>query len=160
AYAITRRTGFPVLIKAAAGGGGRGIRVARNRDEFARLMPQARAEAQAAFADGGLYIEKLVENARHIEVQVLGDGKRVVHCFERECSLQRRRQKMWEEAPSPAIDQDTRDALCASAVRLGEHARYRGAGTLEYLYDEDTGEFFFIEMNTRIQVEHPITEMI
>jgi acetyl-CoA carboxylase biotin carboxylase subunit len=93
-------------------------------------------------------------------VQVLGDGERVVHCFERECSLQRRRQKIWEEAPSPAIDLRTRNLLCASAVRLVESTRYRGAGTLEYLYDEDTGEFFFIEMNTRIQVEHPITEMI
>jgi acetyl-CoA carboxylase biotin carboxylase subunit len=93
-------------------------------------------------------------------VQVLGDGHRVVHCFERECSLQRRRQKIWEEAPSPAIDEATRQALCASAVRLAERAGYRGAGTLEYLYIENTGEFFFIEMNTRIQVEHPVTEMI
>ncbi len=93
-------------------------------------------------------------------MQVLGDGKNVIHCFERECSLQRRRQKVWEEAPSPAIDEKTRQELCASAVRLAERAGYRGAGTLEYLYDETTGEFFFIEMNTRIQVEHPITEMI
>ena len=91
---------------------------------------------------------------------MLGDGARVVHCFERECSLQRRRQKIWEEAPSPAIDDATRQALCASALRLAERARYRGAGTLEYLYDDETGEFFFIEMNTRIQVEHPVTELI
>jgi acetyl-CoA carboxylase biotin carboxylase subunit len=160
AFAITRQTGFPVLIKAAAGGGGRGIRVARNRDEFARLMPQARAEAQAAFADGGLYIEKLVENARHIEVQVLGDGERVIHCFERECSLQRRRQKLWEEAPAPSIAPDARERLCASAVALAGSVGYRGAGTVEYLYDEKTGDFYFLEMNTRIQVEHPVSEFI
>jgi acetyl-CoA carboxylase biotin carboxylase subunit len=160
ALAVTRKTGFPVLIKAAAGGGGRGIRVARSGEEFERLMPQARAEAQAAFGDGGLYIERLIEKARHIEVQVLGDGLDVVHCFERECSLQRRRQKVWEEAPAPSIDETVRNRLCASAVALARSVKYRGAGTLEYLYDETTQHFYFLEMNTRIQVEHPVSEFV
>jgi acetyl-CoA carboxylase, biotin carboxylase subunit len=153
-------TGFPVMIKAAAGGGGRGIRIASNIEEFERLMPQARAEAIATFGDGGLYLEKLVEGARHIEVQVLGDGIDVIHCFERECSIQRRRQKVWEEAPSIVLPQDVRSLLCESAVALAKAVKYRGAGTLEYLYDGATQDFYFIEMNTRIQVEHPVTEMI
>jgi acetyl-CoA carboxylase biotin carboxylase subunit len=148
------------MIKAAAGGGGRGIRVASSLEEFERLMPQASAEAQAAFGDGGLYLEKLIERARHIEVQVLGDSERVIHCFERECSLQRRRQKVWEEAPSPVLPEEIRQKLCASAVALAEAVHYRGAGTVEYLYDDATHEFYFIEMNTRIQVEHPVTEFI
>ena len=160
ARAIVRETGFPVMLKAAAGGGGRGIRVARDEDEFERLMPQARAEAQAAFGDGGLYLERFIANARHIEIQVLGDGERVIHCFERECSLQRRRQKVWEEAPAPTLPAEIRERLCASAVALAQSARYRGAGTLEYLYDEVGRRFYFIEMNTRIQVEHPVTEAI
>jgi acetyl-CoA carboxylase biotin carboxylase subunit len=160
AFALVEKIGFPVMIKAAAGGGGRGIRIARSAEEFRHLMPQAQAEALAAFGDGGLYIEKLVEGARHIEVQVLGDGRDVIHCFERECSLQRRRQKVWEEAPSPSLSPATREKLCASAVALAKAVQYRGAGTLEYLYDERTGAFYFLEMNTRIQVEHPVTEMV
>ena len=160
ATAKAREIGFPVMLKASAGGGGRGIRVAADEAEFARHFHTAQAEAAAAFGSGALYLERFLKRARHLEVQVLGDGQRVVHCFERECSLQRRRQKVWEEALSPAIDATTRLALCASAVRLAERAAYRGAGTLEYLYDDDTGEFFFIEMNTRIQVEHPVTELI
>jgi acetyl-CoA carboxylase biotin carboxylase subunit len=160
AFAIAKATGFPIMVKAAAGGGGRGIRIANNLEEFERLMPQASAEAQAAFGDGGLYLEKVIERARHIEVQVLGDGERVIHCFERECSLQRRRQKVWEEAPSPVLPNDIREKLCASAVALAEAVHYRGAGTIEYLYDDQTREFYFIEMNTRIQVEHPVTEFI
>ncbi len=160
ARAVAARTGFPVMIKAAAGGGGRGIRIAGSREEFERFIPQARAEALAAFGDGGLYLEKVIEGARHIEVQVLGDGERVIHCFERECSLQRRRQKIWEEAPSPVLPAGLREELCASAVALAKAVRYRGAGTLEYLYDEARGAFYFIEMNTRIQVEHPVTECI
>jgi acetyl-CoA carboxylase, biotin carboxylase subunit len=155
-----RRIGFPVMLKASAGGGGRGIRVAANEAEFEHHFHTAQAEATAAFGSGALYLERFLNRARHIEVQVMGDGERVLHFFERECSLQRRRQKIWEEAPSPALDDATRLALCASAARLAERVGYRGAGTLEYLYDEATGEFFFIEMNTRIQVEHPITEMI
>jgi acetyl-CoA carboxylase biotin carboxylase subunit len=157
---VAEAAGFPIMIKAAAGGGGRGIRIASNIEELERLMPQARAEAQAAFGDGSLYIEKLIEKARHIEVQVLGDGKSVIHCFERECSLQRRRQKVWEEAPSPSIDDDVRNLLCQAAVALASAVNYRGAGTLEFLYDPRTREFYFLEMNTRIQVEHPVTEFI
>jgi acetyl-CoA carboxylase, biotin carboxylase subunit len=160
ALAAARDIGFPVMLKASAGGGGRGIRVALDEAGFEHQFHTAQAEAKAAFGSGALYLERFLQHARHLEVQVLGDGQRVVHCFERECSLQRRRQKIWEEAPSPAIDGDTREALCTSAVRLAQRAGYRGAGTLEYLYDDETGEFFFIEMNTRIQVEHPITEMI
>ncbi|HMB76117.1 MAG TPA: acetyl-CoA carboxylase biotin carboxylase subunit, partial [Kiloniellaceae bacterium] len=152
--------GFPVMIKAAAGGGGRGIRVVEDQADFERYLPQAAAEAQAAFGDGGLYIEKLIAEARHIEVQVLGDGRRAVHCFERECSLQRRRQKVWEEAPAVTLPAATRERLCASAVALAEHVGYSGAGTLEFLYDETSDSFYFIEMNTRIQVEHPVTEFI
>jgi acetyl-CoA carboxylase biotin carboxylase subunit len=153
-------TGFPLMIKAAAGGGGRGIRIARDADEFARVMPVAIAEAQAAFGDGGIYVEKLIERARHIEVQVLGDGKDVVHLYERECSLQRRRQKVWEEAPSPVLSEASRARLCGAAVALAEAVGYRGAGTLEFLYDDATHDFYFIEMNTRIQVEHPVTELV
>ncbi|GLR83515.1 acetyl-CoA carboxylase biotin carboxylase subunit [Bradyrhizobium iriomotense] len=160
AFALVDKTGFPVMIKAAAGGGGRGIRIAHSADEFHHLMPQAQAEALAAFGDGGLYVEKLIEGARHIEVQVLGDGHDVIHCFERECSLQRRRQKVWEEAPSPSLAPAIREKLCVSAVALAKAVNYRGAGTLEYLYDDKTHEFYFLEMNTRIQVEHPVTEMI
>jgi acetyl-CoA carboxylase biotin carboxylase subunit len=160
ARAVVERIGFPMMIKAAAGGGGRGIRVAHDAAEFERLFPQASAEAKAAFGDGGLYIEQLIERARHVEVQVLGDGADAVHCYERECSLQRRRQKVWEEAPSPALPPEVRERLCASALALAKSVHYRGAGTLEYLYDEAAREFFFIEMNTRIQVEHPVTEWV
>jgi acetyl-CoA carboxylase biotin carboxylase subunit len=157
---IASDIGYPVMIKAAAGGGGRGIRVAGNEGELRSLAPQAQAEAEAAFGDGGLYLERAVRSPRHIEVQILGDGTNAVHCFERECSLQRRRQKVWEEAGAVCLDEETRQTLCKSAVALAKAVNYRGAGTLEYLYDEATNEFFFIEMNTRIQVEHPISEMI
>ena len=152
--------GYPLMIKAAAGGGGRGIRVAHNSAELEALISQASAEALASFGDGGLYLERFVAHARHLEVQIVGDGERAIHLYERECSLQRRRQKVWEEAPAACLTQVRREALCASSVRLAESVRYRGAGTLEYLYDETIDEFLFIEMNTRIQVEHPITEMI
>ncbi|WP_455429143.1 ATP-binding protein [Fodinicurvata halophila] len=160
ALAAAAKIGYPVMIKAAAGGGGRGIRIADNEDELGTLAPQARAEAQAAFGDGALYLERALKQPRHIEVQILGDGQRAVHCYERECSLQRRRQKVWEEAPAACLTTEVREELCRSAVALAESVAYRGAGTLEYLYDEGTGEFFFIEMNTRIQVEHPVTEMV
>jgi acetyl-CoA carboxylase, biotin carboxylase subunit len=160
ALATARHLGYPVMLKSSAGGGGRGIRVAVDEAELAHHFDVAQAEAVAAFGSGALYLERFLRRARHIEVQVLGDGRSVVHCFERECSLQRRRQKVWEEAPSPAIDAPTRQALCAAAVRLAERVAYRGAGTVEFLYDDDTHEFFFIEMNTRIQVEHPVTEML
>ena len=160
ASAIAARIGFPVMIKAAAGGGGRGIRIAQNAADFERHFPQASAEAAAAFGDGGLYIEKVIEKARHVEVQILGDGRNFVHCFERECSLQRRRQKVWEEAPAFLLPSEVRARLCASAVALARSVGYSGAGTVEYLYDEASHEFYFIEVNTRIQVEHPVTEMI
>jgi len=157
---LARDIGFPLMIKAAAGGGGRGIRVIHSESELEQLIPQASAEALAAFGDGGLYLERFIARARHVEVQVLGDGADAIHLFERECSLQRRRQKVWEEAPAAMLDEATRARLCASAADLARATAYRGAGTLEYLYDEASGEFFFIEMNTRIQVEHPVTEMI
>jgi acetyl-CoA carboxylase biotin carboxylase subunit len=157
---VASRLGYPVMIKAAAGGGGRGIRIVNDRAELDRLAPQASAEAKAAFGDGGLYLEKVIERARHIEVQVLGDGRDVVHLFERECSLQRRRQKLWEEAPAADLPEEIRARLCACAVQLARAVSYRGAGTLEFLYDETTRDFYFIEMNTRIQVEHPVTEFI
>ncbi|WPG36067.1 acetyl-CoA carboxylase biotin carboxylase subunit [Variovorax sp. EBFNA2] len=160
AVEVAKDIGYPIMIKASAGGGGRGIRVAHDEAELRQQFATATAEAQAAFGNGEVYLERFIRQARHIEVQILGDGQRVVHCFERECSLQRRRQKVWEEAPSAAISEATRAALCESALRLANAVAYRGAGTLEYLYDDDTREFFFIEMNTRIQVEHPITEMI
>jgi acetyl-CoA carboxylase, biotin carboxylase subunit len=160
ALSAAAHIGYPLMIKAAPGGGGRGIRVAETPAELEKQIPEAIAEASAAFGDGGLYLERFVARARHIEVQVLGDSKDVIHLYERECSLQRRRQKVWEEAPAACLTPDLREALCASAVQLAKSVRYRGAGTLEYLYDEAAREFFFIEMNTRIQVEHPITEMI
>lgn len=160
ARAVLQETGFPVLIKASAGGGGRGIRVAHDMAEFERVFAQAAAEAKAAFGDGGLYVEKLVTKARHVEVQILGDGENFIHCHERECSLQRRRQKVWEEAPAAALPADLRQELCESAVALARQVGYRGAGTVEYLYDEDARAFYFLEVNTRIQVEHPVTEMV
>jgi acetyl-CoA carboxylase, biotin carboxylase subunit len=160
AVQIAAQVGYPVMIKAAAGGGGKGIRIAENQDELRTLAPQAQQEAAAAFGDGGLYIERAVKSPRHIEVQIVGDGTRAVHFYERECSLQRRRQKVWEEAGADCLDDDTRENLCRAAVALAESVNYRGAGTLEYLYEASTNQFFFIEMNTRIQVEHPVTEMI
>jgi acetyl-CoA carboxylase biotin carboxylase subunit len=160
AVSVARGIGYPVMIKASAGGGGRGIRIAHDEAQLHQQMATAQAEAKAAFGSGAVYLERFIRRARHIEVQVLGDGRDVVHCFERECSLQRRRQKVWEEAPSAAISPATRQALCESTLKLARAVAYRGAGTLEYLYDDDTEEFYFIEMNTRIQVEHPVTEMV
>jgi len=157
---IAGAVGYPMMIKASAGGGGRGIRIANSEDELRELAPMAQAEANAAFGDGGLYLERAIKSPRHIEVQIVGDGTRAVHFYERECSLQRRRQKVWEEAGADCLDEATRDELCRTAVALAEAVHYRGAGTLEYLYDPGTNEFYFIEMNTRIQVEHPVTEMV
>jgi acetyl-CoA carboxylase biotin carboxylase subunit len=152
--------GYPLMIKAAAGGGGRGIRVVRTGDELAEAVRVAAREAESAFGDGALYVEKLLEQARHVEVQVLGDHDgNVVHLYDRECSLQRRRQKLVEEAPSPALTPETRAAICAAAVRLAQHVGYASAGTVEFLVDRD-GNFYFMEMNTRLQVEHGVTEMI
>ena len=157
---VAGRIGYPVMIKAAAGGGGRGIRVAHDAAQLDVELPLAQREAQAAFGNAGIYLERFIGRARHIEVQVLGDGKNLVHLFERECSLQRRRQKIFEEAPSPSLTPELRASLCESATRLAREVGYRSAGTLEYLFDETRGEFYFIEMNTRIQVEHPVTEAI
>jgi acetyl-CoA carboxylase biotin carboxylase subunit len=152
--------GYPVMLKAAAGGGGRGIRIARDPGELRGLVPGAAREAEAAFGDAALYVEKLLERARHVEIQVLGDGHgNLVHLYERECSLQRRRQKLVEECPSPALDSSTREAMADAAVRLAEAVGYTSAGTVEFLVDEDDA-FYFIEMNTRLQVEHGITEMV
>jgi acetyl-CoA carboxylase biotin carboxylase subunit len=153
--------GFPVIFKAAAGGGGRGMRIVHELDAVADQFHVARAEAQAAFGSGEVYVEKYVTRPRHIEVQVLGDGEgRAIHLGERECSVQRRHQKLVEESPSPAVSADVRASLGERVARAVAALRYRGAGTVELLLDADTGRFFFLEMNTRIQVEHPVTEEV
>src|ERR671911_3124674 len=152
--------GYPVMVKAAAGGGGRGIRVAENEEELRKAVQVARREAEAAFGDSTIYLEKFLVGPRHVEVQVMGDHEgNVIHLYERECSMQRRRQKIIEEAPSPGITAGTREGITQAGVRLAEAAGYANAGTVEFLVDEDES-FYFIEMNTRIQVEHPVTEMI
>jgi acetyl-CoA carboxylase biotin carboxylase subunit len=160
ALAAAQKVGYPMAIKAAAGGGGRGIRIVGNDEELARQLPVAQAEAQAAFGSSEVYLERFLLSARHIEVQVFGDGKHFIHMGERECSMQRRRQKVIEEAPAPGLPHEVRDAMTKAAVRLAELVEYSGAGTVEFLYEPDSQDFFFIEMNTRIQVEHPVTEMI
>jgi acetyl-CoA carboxylase, biotin carboxylase subunit len=152
--------GYPVMVKAAAGGGGMGIRVVEGEGELEEAVKKAGQEAEAAFGEGSVYLEKFLSEPRHVEVQVMGDGEgNVVHFYERECSMQRRRQKVIEEAPSPGISDGTREEISQAAVRLAEAADYANAGTVEFLVDEDES-FYFIEMNTRIQVEHPVTEMI
>ena len=151
--------GYPVLIKASAGGGGRGMVVARTAEDVVQAAAKARSEAKAAFGNDDIYIERYLDKPRHIEIQVLGDGRGdAVALGERDCSLQRRHQKIWEEARSPALNEDERRRIYATCAEAMRKMRYRGAGTIEFLYDE--GEFFFIEMNTRLQVEHPVTEMI
>jgi acetyl-CoA carboxylase, biotin carboxylase subunit len=151
--------GYPLLIKASAGGGGRGIKIARDRAELARLLPLAQHEAAAFFGRGEVYLERHLDRPRHIEVQILGDGQGgVVHLGERDCSLQRAHQKVFEETPSPALNRDERDRIGALAAAAMRELGYKSAGTLEFLYQE--GEFYFIEMNTRLQVEHPISEMV
>jgi acetyl-CoA carboxylase biotin carboxylase subunit len=160
AIAAAREIGYPVMLKAAAGGGGKGIRVARDGDELQDCVTVAAREARAAFGDPALYLEKLLVSPRHVEIQVLADTHgNTIHLYERECSLQRRRQKLLEESPSPAVDSGTREKMAADAVRLARAAGYTNAGTVEFLLDR-TGAFYFIEMNTRIQVEHPVTEMV
>ena len=151
--------GYPVMVKAAAGGGGRGIRVAEDEKELRQAVQVAGREAESAFGDNSIYLEKLLVGPRHVEVQVMGDQKgNVVHLFERECSMQRRRQKVLEEAPSPGIGTDLREEMTEAAVRLAREVEYANAGTVEFLVEDD--DFYFIEMNTRIQVEHPVTEML
>jgi acetyl-CoA carboxylase biotin carboxylase subunit len=159
ASAIASTIGFPVLIKAAAGGGGRGMKVARSAAELPSALAVARAEARASSGDDAVYLEKYLERPRHIEIQVLGDGMgRAIHLGERDCSLQRRHQKILEESPSPALNAAMRDAIAETVATAMRELKYLGAGTVEFLYDE--GAFYFIEMNTRIQVEHPVTEMV
>ena len=154
------RIGYPVLIKASAGGGGKGMRRVDQPQDFAAALESCRREAKSSFGDYRVLIEKYILSPRHIEVQVLADGRQAIHCYERECSLQRRRQKVWEEAPSRALSEELREELCGSAVALAKAVGYSGAGTVEYLYDDEANRFYFIEMNTRIQVEHPVTEAI
>jgi acetyl-CoA carboxylase, biotin carboxylase subunit len=159
AMAIAEEIGYPVIIKAAAGGGGKGMRVAADADAFMQSYNLARQEALAAFGSDQVYIEKYLARPRHIEIQIMGDSYgKVIHLCERDCSIQRRHQKLIEEAPSPALDQELRDAIGSAAVRLASAINYAGAGTIEFLLDAD-GSFYFMEMNTRIQVEHPVTEM-
>jgi acetyl-CoA carboxylase biotin carboxylase subunit len=156
---VATEIGFPVLIKAAAGGGGRGMKVARDEASLAQALSTARAEARAAFGDDAVYIERYLDKPRHIEIQVLGDGRgEAIHLGERDCSLQRRHQKVWEEAGSPALNAVDRDRIGGIVADAMRELGYSGAGTVEFLYEN--GEFFFIEMNTRLQVEHPVTEMI
>jgi acetyl-CoA carboxylase biotin carboxylase subunit len=159
ALAVAREVGFPVLVKAAAGGGGRGMKVARGEADLAMALATARTEARAAFGDDAVYLEKYLETPRHIEIQVLGDGRgQAIHLGERDCSLQRRHQKVLEESPSPALNAEDRDAIGETVARAMRDLNYLGVGTVEFLYED--GRFYFIEMNTRIQVEHPVTEMI
>src|SRR5947208_9464061 len=159
ALTIARDIGFPILVKAAAGGGGRGMKVARSEADLSTALSTARAEAKAAFGDDAVYLEKYLEKPRHIEIQVLGDGKgNAIHLGERDCSLQRRHQKVWEESPSPALHAGARDEIGATVAKAMRELNYLGVGTVEFLYED--GKFYFIEMNTRIQVEHPVTEMI
>lgn len=156
---VAKEIGYPVLLKAAAGGGGRGMKVAENEEELSVALSTAKSESKAAFGDDTMYMEKYLGKPRHIEVQVIGDGQgHAVHLGERDCSLQRRHQKVWEEAPSPALNAAEREKIGGIVSDAIANLNYRGAGTIEFLYEN--GEFYFIEMNTRLQVEHPVTEMI
>jgi acetyl-CoA carboxylase biotin carboxylase subunit len=160
ALAAAEAVGYPAMVKAAAGGGGRGIRIVNDAAELREVLPVAQAESAAAFGSSEVYVERYLARARHIEVQVFGDGTNFIHLGIRDCSLQRRRQKVVEEAGDVGLSQQLQDQITASAVALARECQYSGAGTVEFLYDEDRDTFYFIEMNTRIQVEHPVTEMI
>jgi acetyl-CoA carboxylase biotin carboxylase subunit len=160
AFSIAKDMGYPLIIKAAGGGGGRGMRIVRNDDTLKGALMVARNEAEAAFNNGAVYIEKYIEGARHIEVQILGDGKgNIVHFFERDCSIQRRHQKLIEESPAVGLPKDVKEKLLKAAVKGASAINYEGVGTLEFLVDKNNN-FYFMEMNTRIQVEHPVTEMV
>jgi len=161
AISVAEEIGFPVLLKAAAGGGGKGIRTAGCLEELRTAFESAAGEAHESFGDGTLYIERHIANARHIEVQIVADSfGNIVHLGERDCSLQRRYQKMIEEAPAPQLTRTLREDICDAALAIAKSISYRNAGTIEFILDQDTEEFYFLEMNTRIQVEHPVTEMI
>lgn len=157
---FANKVGFPVLIKASAGGGGRGMRIARDAKQLSEAMEQAAQEAKAAFGCGDIYLEKLIENPRHVEAQIIADTHgNAVHLWERDCSMQRRHQKLIEESPAPFLAQTTRQKLCEAALKLVRESKYTNAGTIEFLVDRNEN-FYFIEMNARIQVEHPVTEMV
>ena len=158
AMAIAEAIGFPVLVKAAAGGGGRGMKVAQTAEDLMLALSTASNEAKSAFGDASVYLEKYLQKPRHIEIQVLGDGRGgAIHLGERDCSLQRRHQKIWEEGPSPVLAAAARAKIGATCAKAMQDMKYLGVGTIEFLYED--GEFYFIEMNTRIQVEHPVTEI-
>ncbi|MFW5922916.1 MAG: acetyl-CoA carboxylase biotin carboxylase subunit [Planctomycetota bacterium] len=160
AVELAKEIGYPVMIKASAGGGGRGMRIAHNEISLRNMLALARNEAGQAFKDNAVYIEKVLEKARHVEVQILGDKHgNIIHLGERDCSIQRRYQKLIEETPCPGIDDSTRSGLCKAAVQLAEAVNYTGAGTVEFLVDSN-GDYYFMEMNTRLQVEHPISEIV
>ncbi len=160
ALKAAKAIGYPVLLKAAAGGGGKGMRVVQSEKEMASFLDRTRGEAKGAFGDSSVFLEKFIEHPRHLEVQILGDGKgNAVHLFERECSVQRRHQKVIEESPSPSITEKTRQKLCEAALQAARSVNYRGAGTVEFIADEND-HFYFLEMNTRLQVEHPVTEEV
>lgn len=161
AKAIAERIGYPVIIKATAGGGGKGIRVARDEKELENGFKMTQKEAETAFGNGGLYLEKYIENFRHIEIQIMGDKfGNVVHLGERDCTIQRRMQKLVEESPSQILTDEKREEMGQAAVRAAQAVNYENAGTVEFIYDLETNDFYFMEMNTRIQVEHPVTEMV
>ena len=158
--ALGAAVGYPLVVKASAGGGGRGIRLVANPEDLLSTVEVAQAESQAAFNSSDVYFERFISRARHVEVQVFGDGENYVHFGDRDCSMQRRQQKVLEEAPAPALPDDVRERMRESSVALARATKYMGAGTIEFLYDPDTETAAFIEMNTRLQVEHPVTEMI
>ena len=161
ASAMADKVGYPILLKAAAGGGGKGMKTVHRPDDLETVYREAAAEARSAFGDERLYLESFIPNARHIEVQVLADRRgNYVHLFERDCSVQRRYQKLIEESPAPGLSGELRQMLCQAALRITEAIKYENAGTVEFILDQDRGGFYFLEMNTRIQVEHPVTEMI
>jgi acetyl-CoA carboxylase biotin carboxylase subunit len=160
AQTLARQVGWPVLIKAVGGGGGRGMKPVHDPAQLATAFELAHSEANAAFGDARLYLERLVHSGRHVEVQLLGDGANVIHLGDRDCSIQRRYQKLVEEAPAPLIAEDLRARMHEAALRFGRHLKYQGLGTVEFLLDSERQEFYFLEMNARIQVEHPVTEAI
>ena len=158
---VAEKLGYPLLLKAAAGGGGKGMKIIEQPKDVKTVFEEASAEARSAFGDDRIYVEQFIPNARHIEIQIIADRfGNIVHLFERDCSLQRRYQKMVEEAPSPAVSSQLREQICRAAVNIVQHIGYENAGTVEFVLDQDQGQFYFLEMNTRIQVEHPVTEMI